>query len=109
MNPCGKTPSLCSPHPCLWGCHDSWGCFSRGLGNCHLSLSQTQTSPVMNGPSTCSPWMKTSSAWSCPSSFVTTSWSVGHSHWDTALQDGSLSLAHLLGLGQKSFVQRADA
>ncbi|NXL79059.1 VP33B protein, partial [Leptocoma aspasia] len=35
-------------------------------------------SPAMNGPSTCCPWMKTSLAWSCPSSSVITFWSVGH-------------------------------
>ncbi|XP_030353716.1 vacuolar protein sorting-associated protein 33B isoform X5 [Strigops habroptila] len=30
-------------------------------------------SPATSGPSTCSPWMRTSSAWSCPSSSATTS------------------------------------
>lgn len=67
-----------APQALFWGCCDSWGSSCPGLRNCPLSLSQTQMSPAMNGPSTCCPWMKTSSAWSCPSSSVTTFWSVGH-------------------------------
>jgi len=104
-----ERPRLSAPQSSVQGCRDSGDCFRRGLGNCRLSLSQTQMSPATNGPSTCCPWTKTSSAWSCPSSFATTSWSVGRCGRDAALRGRSLSLARLLGSGQKSFFRRADA
>lgn len=108
MSPLGR-PRLSVLPLCAQGCQDSWGCSCWGLGNCCLSLSHAQMSPAMSGPSTCSPWTKTSSAWSCLSSSATTSWSVGHSCRDAALHDGSLPRAHLLGPGQKSFVRGVDA
>ncbi|XP_030353715.1 vacuolar protein sorting-associated protein 33B isoform X4 [Strigops habroptila] len=37
------------------------------------NVSILKMSPATSGPSTCSPWMRTSSAWSCPSSSATTS------------------------------------
>lgn len=108
MIPPGKAPSLCSPPLCA-GLPGLLGLFLRGAGDCCLSLSRAQMSPAMSGPSTCSPWMRTSSAWSCPSSFATTSWSVGQSCRDAALQDGSLPHTHLLGPEQKSFVWGVNA
>lgn len=106
MIPLGR-PRL-SVLPLCAGLPGLLGLFLRGAGDCCLSLSHAQMSPAMSGPSTCSPWMRTSSAWSCPSSFVTTSWSVGRSCRDAALQDSSLPRAHLLGPGQKSFVWGVD-